>query len=66
MAIFFLLRHNGKHMSALLATIDLARGDGPCTPIAAERPHYVFLQRCSKTFLIIWKRRHTVSLVLHK
>ena len=39
MAIFFLLRHNDKHMSALLATIDLARGDGPCTSIAAERPH---------------------------
>ena len=30
MAMFFLLRHNGKHKSALLDTIDFARGDGPC------------------------------------
>ena len=65
MAMFFLLRHNGKHKSALLDTIDFARGDGPCPQIAAERPHDVFLQRCPETFHNIWKRRHTVSLVLH-
>ena len=65
MAMFFLLRHNGKHKSALLDTIDFARDDGPCPQMAAERPHDVFLQRCPETFHNIWKRRHTVSLVLH-
>ena len=58
MAMFFLLRHNGKHKSALLDTIDFAQ-------IAAERPHDMFLQLCPETFHNIWKRRHTVSLVHH-
>ena len=53
--MFFLLRYNDKHMSALLATIDFARGDDPCPQIAAEVPHDVFLQRCRKTSHNIWK-----------
>ena len=46
--MFFLLRNKAKHKSALLDTIDFARGDGPCPSIAAARPHDVFLLALSR------------------